>query len=362
MCAGHGTPAQAQIFQFSRAEAVRQDVPGLEPRLDWIRDEAPVYDKRSFRVLAGDDYEPESAFVRFLPGTPDTARGAAHALAGIGDVLWTSRLVSDLHLVRVDRFDVEQTIQRYLDHPDTLYAEPSYRARPGLDSNDPSFVDGTQWGMQGGQGPSHGGSNAEFAWDEHRGSNDITIAVIDSGVDFVHPDLAGNHRTNSLEVPDNGEDDDKNGFIDDLHGWDFSSLPGDNIPLPDCSDHGTHVAGTVGAQGDNNVGVVGVSWDCLVMALKCQTPGDCNFISNAPLALDYAVANGARVSNHSYGGPSFNQAAYDLILASQAFGHLVVAAAGNDWVDTDVTPLYPSCYDLDNIISVANIEDDGDLY
>lgn len=358
--------ASAQIYQFTRAEAVRTDVPGLEPRVDWIRDEPPVYDKQSYRVLAGDDYEPETAFVRFLPGSPAVARDGAHALAGIGDVLWTSRLVPDLYLVSVDRFDVEQTIQRYLDHPDTLYACPNYRSRRDQASNDPFFTDGTLWGMEGGTGPSHGGSNAEFAWDEHRGSGDITIAVVDSGVEFDHADLVGNHWTNTGEIAGNGIDDDDNGRVDDVDGWDFSDWgvisPGDNDPSPDCSDHGTHVAGTIGAQGGNSVGVVGVSWDCRLMALKCQTPNVCDSLSNTTLAFEYAVANGARVSNHSYGSPSFIPAQSDLILASQAHGHVFVTSAGNSWEDIDVTPKYPASYDHSNIISVANIESDGDLY
>ncbi|QDU69750.1 S8 family peptidase [Engelhardtia mirabilis] len=369
--------AWAQVYQLSRAEAVRRDVPGLEPRLDWILDEPPVYDRQSFRVIEPGIYDPETAFVRFLPGASTAAREAAHAMAGIGDVLWASRLVPDLYLVRVDRYAVEQTIERYLDHPETLYAQPNYRARRDLDSNDPSFVDYTLWGMQD-RYDYAGGSNAEFAWDEHRGSAGITIAVVDSGFEYDHEDLAANHWTNPAEVADNGIDDDGNGYVDDVDGWDFSdmsqcvdwtgavtacwgSAPGDNDPSPGCSDHGTHVAGTIGAKGNNSLGVVGVNWQCGLMALKCQDPDDCDKLVNTVLAFDYAVANGARVSNHSYGRSSFSQVEHDEVLASQAFGHVFVASAGNVGNDNDVTPHYPDGIDLANIISVAAIESDGDI-
>ncbi len=350
----------AQTYQLTREESVRLDNPRLQPRLDWMVDDPAPIDKQSFRVLAGDDYVPYHLFVRFLPGTGPEERAAAHAMAGMRHVVWQSQLVPDLYLVLVGDSDLEAAVNAYLDHPRTLYAEPNYRARLMTDPNDPYYSSGELWGMGTGNNGAVGGwgTYAQWAWDEWQGSQDFVIAIIDSGVQISHPDVSGNLWSNPGEIAGNGVDDDANGYIDDVVGWDFRG--GDNDPTPSCSDHGTHVAGTVGGRGNNGLGVAGVNWHCSLMALRCEST-NCSGLEDTVEALDYAVANGARVSNNSYGRSTYSQAEFEEIQAAQALGHIFVTSAGNDGVNTDVVPHYPSGYSLSNIISVAGVEPDGDL-
>jgi len=197
--------------------------------------------------------------------------------------------------------------------------------------------------------------DAPEAWDVTTGDSNLVIAIIDSGLDMSHPDIAANLWTNPGEIPGNGIDDDGNGYIDDVHGWDFTG--NDNDPTDDvaaCGGHGTHTAGTVGAVGDNGVGVTGVNWNVKLMPLKAAK-GLLGILCTLPdsatiAAIEYAAANGALVSNNSYGGGSYSQAQMDTIRASR---RLYVAAAGNENNDNDANPSYPASYPLDNIISVA---------
>src|SRR5262249_17056604 len=141
--------------------------------------------------------------------------------------------------------------------------------------------------------------DAPEAWDVTTGSSRVVVAVLDTGVDYTHPDLAANIWTNPGEIPGNGIDDDHNGYVDDVPGYDFAN----NDPDPmDDQGHGTHVAGTIGAVGNNGVGVVGVAWNVRIMALKFLDSAGNGTVANAIRALNYAVANGATISNNSYGG------------------------------------------------------------
>ncbi len=198
--------------------------------------------------------------------------------------------------------------------------------------------------------------DAPEAWDFTTGSSDIVIAVIDTGVDYTHPDLAANIWTNPGEIPGNGIDDDGNGFIDDVHGYDFVNDDGD--PMDDHW-HGTHVAGTIGAVGDNGAGVTGVNWSSSIMVLKFLDSGGGGWLSDAIRAINYATMMrerfgvDVRVTNNSWGVVAVGEMLSDAIAASGEAGILFVAAAGNDGTDNDVSPHYPSNYALDNIISVA---------
>jgi subtilisin family serine protease len=206
-----------------------------------------------------------------------------------------------------------------------------------------------------------GTPDADVDWPEAwvaAAGNGAVVAVMDTGIDYRHTDLAANVWENTAEangVP--GMDDDGNGYIDDIRGWDFVNE--DNNPL-DGHGHGTHVAGTIAAVGHNNKGVTGVMWGGQVMALKVFDDTGAGFLADALEGLQYAVAMGVRVSNNSWGYSEIlpeevddHQALYDAIAASAANGHLFVAAAGNDAVDTDTLPHYPSSFDLDNIVAVA---------
>jgi subtilisin family serine protease len=223
--------------------------------------------------------------------------------------------------------------------------------------NDPQLA--SLWGLHN-TGQSGGVADSDIdapeAWDLTTGTSSIVVGVIDTGVDYTHPDLAANIWTNPGEIGGNGLDDDGNGFVDDLHGYDFVNNDGD--PLDDHS-HGTHVAGTIAARSDNGQGVAGVAWQASIMGLKFLSAGGSGSTSNAIRALNYATLMrtqygvNVRVTNNSWGGGGYSQGLYDAIAASGAAGILFVAAAGNSGTDNDAAPHYPSNYDLPNVVSVA---------
>ena len=220
--------------------------------------------------------------------------------------------------------------------------------------NDPDF--GRMWGLQntgqqvnGVTGLADADIDADLAWDLYTGSSTVKVAIVDSGVDYLHPDLAANVWTNSGEISGNGIDDDVNGYVDDVHGYDFGS--GDGDPM-DFVGHGTHVAGTVGAVGNNGIGTVGVNWNSSLMALKIGTDLGGPTNAGAIAAINYAVAMGAVVSNHSY-TVNPTAALQTAIFNAQANGHIVVVAAGNSASNNDFSPVYPASYSQDNVVTVA---------
>ncbi|HKI71302.1 MAG TPA: S8 family serine peptidase, partial [Verrucomicrobiae bacterium] len=187
----------------------------------------------------------------------------------------------------------------------------------------------------------------------------IIVAVIDTGVRYTHEDLADNMWVNPGEIPGNGIDDDGDGYVDDVHGINVINHTGD--PNDDYG-HGTHVSGTIGAVGNNTVGIVGVCWKVQIMACKFLDSTGNGFISDAIKCMDYARSKGAKVINASWGSTSFtSQALHDAIDTLRQAGIIFVAAAGNSAQDNGVNPIYPASYDLDNIISVAATTRDDDL-
>ena len=207
--------------------------------------------------------------------------------------------------------------------------------------------------------------DAPAAWDITTGSDTVVVAVIDTGVDYTHPDLNDNIWTNSGEIAGNSIDDDANGVIDDIHGANFLGTGAPNGNPMDDNSHGTHVAGTIGAEGNNNLGVVGVAWDVKIMALKFLDSGGSGSIADAIEAFDYATLMrtqygvNIRITSNSWGGGPYTQALYDAIEAGGAAGILTVAAAGNG--GGDATGFYPAAYDSPYIVSVA-ATDRNDLY
>jgi subtilisin family serine protease len=241
------------------------------------------------------------------------------------------------------------------------YLEPNFLVQATTFPNDPVFPsqdDLHNTGQSGGTPDAD--IDAPEAWDLTTGSPDVVVGVIDSGIDYNHPDLAPNIWINPFEIAGDGIDNDNNGYIDDVHGWDFAS--DDNDPMDDLG-HGTHVSGTIAAVGNNNNAVTGISWSSKLMALKILDSNGVGELSSAIAALNYAddmAARGVniRVTNNSYGDPGFSLAMEDAIRASGEAGLLFVAAAGNGGGDgigdnNDVTPFYPASSRLDNIISVA---------
>lgn len=200
-------------------------------------------------------------------------------------------------------------------------------------------------------------------WDKSTGSKDLIVAVIDTGVDYNHPDLAANIWTNSREIPGNGIDDDGNGYIDDLHGANFVTGSGD--PMDD-NGHGTHCSGTIGAKGNNGLGIAGINWNIKIMGLKFLSSSGSGSTWGAVNALTYARLMKERGENivltsNSWGGGAFSQALADEIERSKVSGMLFVVAAGNATNNNDTNPTYPAGYPSDNIISVAAIGSDGTL-
>ncbi|CAD5963917.1 Thermitase [Planktothrix agardhii] len=175
--------------------------------------------------------------------------------------------------------------------------------------------------------------------------------MIDTGVDYNHPDLSANIWTNPGEIAGDGIDNDSNGYIDDVRGWDFAY--NDNNPM-DVHGHGTHVAGTIAGKGNNGVGVTGVAWNAKIMPLKFLNDSGWGYTSDAISAINYATAKGVKLTNNSWGGDGYTQALYDAINTAGQQGALFIAAAGNSSQNTDTTPAYPASYDLANIISVAS--------
>jgi subtilisin family serine protease/sugar lactone lactonase YvrE len=269
----------------------------------------------------------------------------------------------DAELWAISGLDVEEAANRFRNDPRIEYIEPNYivslvSPAPTVFPVDPRFS--SLWGLHN-TGQTGGKPDADIdapeAWSIETGKQ-VVIGVIDSGVDWLHEDLAANIWTNPGEIPNNNLDDDKNNYIDDVRGWDF--VNNDNNPMDD-NGHGSHVSGTIAAIGNNGKGVVGVSWSARIMPLKFLDASGRGSTANAILAIEYATKTGARLTSNSWGGGSFSQALRDAIDASGKAGLLFIAAAGNEGRDTDVFPHYPSSYDLDNIIAVAATDHNDQL-
>lgn len=255
---------------------------------------------------------------------------------------------------RVMDFAGEENLSRMMDRiarlPGVEWVEPDYVVQLNAEPNDTYFNE--LWGMHN-TGQSSGTVDADIdapeAWGSLTGGQ-VLVAVVDTGVDHSHPDLASNIWSNSGEIASNGVDDDGNGFVDDIRGWDF--VNNDNDPFDD-NDHGTHVSGTIAALGDNGLGVVGVNRHAVIMPLKFLDSAGSGFTSDAIEAIYYAIDMGARVMNHSWGGGAFSQALSDAFTASQNAGVTMVVAAGNENRNNDSRASYPSSLTHSNIISVA---------
>jgi uncharacterized repeat protein (TIGR01451 family) len=270
-----------------------------------------------------------------------------------------SDLVEGLMLVRVAPEDSSLAIKVLRSRDDVLYAEPNYVRHTNAVPNDPRYAD--LWAMK--NAPAGGaGISAEAAWDVTTGSHSVVVGVVDTGIDIGHRDLANNIFVNPGEIPNNGVDDDGNGFVDDINGWDF--VNNDKTVFDSASNdaHGTHVAGTIGARGNNSVGVAGVNWDVQIMPLKVFSPFGAD--SNLIAAFQYAKMMkqrgvNLRVLNNSYGGQGFSQSLHDAISELNTAGILFVAAAGNATTINDFVPEYPASYELPNVISVAASDSSG---
>ncbi len=315
----------------------------------------------------GTHYKQGEIVVRFMNGTgqqlsgPRTTRAVRSTISdSIINGCYVDKeydqLVPGLTLVMIpEGVSVLDAVIRFNRSSDIFYAQPNYKMKLAVIPNDPRFFE--QWALDNvGQtlGLPDADIDAPEAWDILN-ATDIIVAVADSGIDYNHPDLIDNMWINDGEVNEpgifdpndiNDVDDDGNGYNDDIFGYDFVNDDGD--PMDDHF-HGTHVAGIIGAVGNNEEGIAGVCWSVKLMALKVGDVNGVVYTDAAIEAIRYAVNKGASIINASYGGYGYSQAEYDAIAAAGDAEVIFVASAGND-----AFPFasFPAGYDLDNIISV----------
>jgi len=309
-------------------------------------------------LVAGEDYAPSQVIVTLDPSLEATNQIATFKSENPVSVIETTQTLG-IELWQMDNMSVEDMIAMLRDTPGVLSVEPNYIVTANDLPNDPEFDQ--LWGLNN-TGQTGGTPDADIdapeAWEIQTGES-VLVGVIDTGVDYNHPDLINNIWTNPGEIPGDGIDNDGNGYIDDVHGYDFVNDDGD--PWDDNS-HGTHVAGTIAAQGDNNIGVSGVSWSAQIMPLKFLDSSGYGTTFDAIQAVEYATMMGVQLTNNSWGGGGYSQGLYDAIAAAGEAGQLFVAAAGNSYGNNnDINPHYPSSYDLDNIISVAATDHNDQL-
>jgi serine protease len=305
-------------------------------------------------------YKSGRILVRFKHAVGASAQASIHGQIGTRSI-HSYQFVPNLQVVELPAdMSVERAVALYERNPDVLYAEPNLIYETSETTpDDPLFPD--LYGLNN-TGQTGGVADADMdlpeAWDITQGSPDVVVALLDSGIDYTHPDLAANTFVNTSEsLGQPGVDDDGNGYTDDIHGINTIDEVGD--PFPNDGDpHGTHVSGTIAAAGNNGIGVIGVNWQAKIIA--CKAFSQFATLEDIIQCLDYFLAMKTRAdnpvniiaSNNSWGGGEFSQALLDAIAAHNAAGMLFVAAAGNESSDNDAVPSFPSTYEASNIIAV----------
>ena len=330
--------------------------------------------QRSSARINNQDYEPNEILIKFKTGVSDEKQ--AEILNRIGGKVKEKILTKLMEkfgdnegvaLVQMPMNALE-AIARVKGLDEIEYAEPNFIYTHDAVSNDTYFTNGSLWGMYGtATSPANQfGSNAAVAWANGKtGSSTVYIGIIDEGYMYTHEDLAANAGTNPGEVSGNGVDDDGNGLVDDVYGWDFD---GNNSSVFDGSgdDHGTHVAGTIGGVGGNGKGVAGICWNVKLLSAKFLGNRG-GTTANAIKAVDYftdlKIRHGLNIvaTNNSWGGGGFSQALQDAIQRANDAGILFIAAAGNASSNNDATASYPSNYNIANVVAVASITNTGGL-
>ena len=280
---------------------------------------------------------------------------------------------TEVELIRLPQGkNLNQAIAQLKSDPAVAYAEPNWTYTIGATSSDPYYTDGSLWGMYGPTtAPANQyGSQAGAAWAAgSTGSKSVYVGIIDEGIQYTHPELNGQVWTNLYEIAGDGIDNDGNGYVDDVNGWDFANndntiYDGGTKGLVD--NHGTHVSGTIGAKANNSQGVAGMNWDVTLISGKFLGRNG-GTLANAVLSVDYftdlKTRHGLNIvaTNNSWGGGGFSQALLDAITRANTANILFVAAAGNSGTDNDTTASYPSNYNVANVIAVAAIDKTGAL-
>ncbi len=290
-------------------------------------------------VLEAGTYAADRVLVRWLNNSPVTAPFAT-SMQSLGNNTYSVQLQSGV--------SVEDALAWYKSQTGVDFAEADSVIQYAKTAND--TYASQQWALNT--------IGASTAWNYTTGSKQIIVAVVDTGVDYNHSDLAANIWKNTKEIAGNGVDDDHDGYIDDYYGYNFSSSNGN--PLDD-NGHGTHVAGIIGAVGNNSTGVAGVNWNVQIMALKFMDSSGSGYTSNAVSAIYYAVNHGAKVINDSWGGGSYDSALASAIQYAQSNGVIVVNAAGNSSTNIDNSPFYPASINYSNVITVAATDQSNNL-
>ncbi|HUT71901.1 MAG TPA: S8 family serine peptidase [Desulfatiglandales bacterium] len=299
----------------------------------------------------GPAYVPGELLVKYRPSMGAAVAGYYRTHWGISNIR-TFKSTGVQHVKLPEDMTVEEALEVFRTDPDVVYAEPNYYVHATETPDDTFFsrlwaLHNTGQFVNGMNGTLDADIDAPEAWEITTGSTEVIIAVVDSGVDYNHPDLEAHIWINPGEIPGDGEDNDNNLLKDDVRGWDFVDI--DNDPM-DSDDHGTHVAGTIAAIGNNSLGVTGVCWTAKIMALRFLDAFGDGTTDKAISAIEYANDKGAHVINNSWGGGGYSQALKEAIDASSA---LVVCAAGNTGTNIDIAPFYPASFTTPHIISVA---------
>ena len=257
----------------------------------------------------------------------------------------------------------DSAVKSLNENPMVEIAEPNYIYKINKAPTDPMYSQTWGLGNIGQADPKNQVGvagidiNAERAWEIQTGTREKIIAVIDTGIDYTHPDLVDNMWTNDAEKNGTaGVDDDNNGVVDDIYGYNAITGTGN---AKDDQGHGSHCAGTIGARANNGIGVAGVNWNVRMMAVKFLDAGGSGSLADAIKAIDYATKMGAHVMSNSWGGGGFSQTLLDSIQRSNDAGAIFIAAAGNEYNNNDNSPTYPSTYQVANVMSVAAIDNRG---
>ena len=369
----HRPVQRSAWFARAAAPALLAFVAACSPDLPLSSPASLADESAASAQAAGPQYVAGEVIVKFRAGATTASRGAAHAAANasVSERILTARMraggdTEGLTVLRTS-MNVPAAIQTLRANADVEYAEPNYIYQHSATSNDSYYTNGSLWGMYGtGSSPANTyGSQAAVAWAAGKTNcSSVYIGIIDEGYMYTHEDLAANAGTNPGEIAGNGLDDDGNGYVDDVYGWDFD---GNDNSVFDGSgdDHGTHVAGTIGGAGGNGKGVAGVCWSVKLMGAKFLGRRG-GTTANAIKAVDYftdlKIRHGLKLvaTSNSWGGGGFSQALQDAIERANAAGILFIAAAGNSTYNCDTsTACYPAEYPNANVLTVASITSTG---
>ena len=272
----------------------------------------------------------------------------ARAVRSLGRGLASERVAEGLLAIEGSEPMRASEIEARIDPSLVEFIEPDYEVHAIGSPESPVAADplaAKQW--------AHAKIHSSEAWAISRGSSSVIVAVIDSGIDISHPDLAPNLWVNPGEIAANGLDDDANGLVDDIHGWNFAAGTPNILADDSPSFHGTHVAGTVGAAGNNGIGISGHAQEVRLLTIKFLKSTGSGNSSDAIRGIDYAIRAGAKIISNSWGSRNYSQALAQAIRRAERAGVLFVAAAGNNGTSNDKTAFYPANYPGTNVISVG---------